>query len=86
VLLSLLYAAARLLLEILIVRSRPKARLEAEVLALRYQLRVLERQVGLGCTGTGRACAGLHARRLRLRESNRGPVRTAVSAAEQQQP
>ncbi len=28
----------------------------------------------------------LRARRLRLRESNRRPVRTAVGAAEQQQP
>ena len=43
---SLAYAVARLLLEILIVRSRPKARLEAEVLALRHQLRILERQSG----------------------------------------
>ena len=43
---SLLYALARLMLEILIVRGRSKARLEAEVLALRHQLRVLERQVG----------------------------------------
>ena len=42
----LLHALARLLLEIIIVRGRPKARLEAEVLALRHQLRVLERQVG----------------------------------------
>jgi len=46
VLFALLYAAVHLLLEILIVRSRSKARLEAEVLALRHQLRVLERQVG----------------------------------------
>ena len=43
---AFLYAAVRLLLEILIVRHRSKARLEAEVLALRHQLRVLERQVG----------------------------------------
>ncbi len=43
---SLLYAVVHLLLEILIVRSRSTARLEAEVLALRHQLRVLERQVG----------------------------------------
>jgi putative transposase len=46
VLFALLYAAVHLLLEILIVHSRSKARLEAEVLALRHQLRVLERQVG----------------------------------------
>lgn len=46
VLFSLLYAVVHLLLEILIVRGRPTARLEAEVLALRHQLRVLERQVG----------------------------------------
>ena len=43
---ALIYAVVHLLLEILIVRGRPKARLEAEVLALRHQLRVLERQVG----------------------------------------
>ena len=43
---ALLYAAVHLLLEILIVHSRSKARLEAEVLALRHQLRVLDRQVG----------------------------------------
>lgn len=46
VLFSLLYAVVHLLLEILIVRGRSTARLEAEVLALRHQLRVLERQVG----------------------------------------
>src|SRR5215471_3549806 len=46
VLFALLDAAVHLLLEILIVRCRSKARLEAEVLALRHQLRVLERQVG----------------------------------------
>ncbi|HKF17354.1 MAG TPA: IS3 family transposase, partial [Candidatus Dormibacteraeota bacterium] len=43
---SLLYAVAHLLLDVLIVRSRPKAGLEAEALALRHQLRVLERQIG----------------------------------------
>ena len=43
---SLLFAFARFMLEILIVRGRPRAKLEAEVLALRHQLRVLERQVG----------------------------------------
>jgi putative transposase len=42
---SLLYVVVHLMLEILIVRSRSKTRLEAEVLALRHQLRVLERQV-----------------------------------------
>jgi len=46
VLFSLLYAVLHFLLEILIVRGRSRARLEAEVLALRHQLRVLERQVG----------------------------------------
>ena len=41
----LAYAVVRLLLEVLIVRGRPNANLHAEVLALRHQLRVLERQV-----------------------------------------
>ena len=44
-LLSLLYAVVRFLLEILLVRTSSEARLRAEVLALRHQLRVLERQV-----------------------------------------
>ncbi len=42
---SLTYAVVRLLLEVLIVRGRPNAKLSAEVLALRHQLRVLERQL-----------------------------------------
>jgi len=46
VLYSLLYDMLRLLIEILIVRGRGDAQLRAEVLALRHQLRVLERQVG----------------------------------------
>jgi putative transposase len=46
VIFSLAYAVVRLLLEILVVHRRPDARLRAEVLALRHQLRVLERQVG----------------------------------------
>jgi putative transposase len=46
VLYSLIYAVVRLLMEVLIVRGRSDARLRAEVLALRHQLRVLERQVG----------------------------------------
>ena len=46
VLYSLLYGVVRLLLEILIVRGRSDAELRAEVLALRHQPRVLERQVG----------------------------------------
>ena len=45
VLYFLAYAVVRLLLEVLIVRGRPNAKLRAEVLALRHQLRVLERQV-----------------------------------------
>ena len=44
-LLSLLYSVVRFLLEILLVRTSSEARLRAEVLALRHQLRVLERQV-----------------------------------------
>ena len=42
---SFLYVVVRFLLETLIVRSRSQARLRAEVLALRHQLAVLERQV-----------------------------------------
>ncbi len=44
-LLSLLYSVVRFLLEILLVRTSSEARLRAEVLALRHQPRVLERQV-----------------------------------------
>jgi hypothetical protein len=46
VLYSLAYAVVRLLLEVLIVRGRSNAKLPAEVLALRHQLRVLELQLG----------------------------------------
>ena len=46
VLYSLAYAVVRLLLEILIVRGGSAARLRIEVLALRHQLGVVERQVG----------------------------------------
>jgi putative transposase len=46
VVLALLYDLLRLLVEILIVRGRGDAQLRAEVLALRHQLGVLERQVG----------------------------------------
>ena len=46
VLFALAYAIARFLLEVLIVRRMPDAELQSEVLALRHQLRVLERQVG----------------------------------------
>ena len=43
---SLLYNLLRVLIEILIVRGRDDGQLRAEVLALRHQLGVLERQVG----------------------------------------
>ena len=43
---SLLYNLLQLLIEILIVRGRGDAQLGAEVLALRHQLGVLERQIG----------------------------------------
>jgi hypothetical protein len=46
VLYSILYHLLRLLIEILIVRGRGDAQLRAEILALRHQLGVLERQVG----------------------------------------
>jgi hypothetical protein len=48
VLFALAYAIARFLLEVLIVRRKPGAELQSEVLALRHQLHVLERQVS--CT------------------------------------
>jgi hypothetical protein len=43
---SLLYNLVRVLIEILIVGGRGDGQLRAEVLALRHQLGVLERQVG----------------------------------------
>ncbi|HKX10566.1 MAG TPA: hypothetical protein VJN67_20370, partial [Stellaceae bacterium] len=43
---SLLYDLLQLLIEISIVRGRGDAQLRAEVLALRHQLGVLDRQVG----------------------------------------
>jgi putative transposase len=42
---SLLYSIARLLVDLLSVRDRELAELQAEVLVLRHQLRVLQRQV-----------------------------------------
>jgi putative transposase len=45
VLFALAYTVVRVLLEALIVGRKPDAKLQAEVLALRRQLRVLERQV-----------------------------------------
>ena len=43
---SLAYSLACFLAELLLVRHRSDAQLRAEVLALRHQLRILERQVG----------------------------------------
>jgi hypothetical protein len=43
---SLAYSLARFLAELLLVRHRSDAQLRAEVLALRHQLRILERQAG----------------------------------------
>jgi putative transposase len=45
-LLSLAYSLARFLAELCLVRTRSDAQLRAEVLALRHQLRVLERKLG----------------------------------------
>ena len=42
---SLLYSIVRLLVDLLSVRDREQAELQSEVLALRHQLRVLQRQV-----------------------------------------
>src|SRR5215813_11518819 len=42
---ALLYAAVRFLLDALLISRRSESRLQAEVLALRYQLRVLQRQL-----------------------------------------
>jgi putative transposase len=42
---NLLHPIARLLVDLLSVRDREQAELQAEVLALRHQLRVLQRQV-----------------------------------------
>jgi len=41
---SLIYAAVRFIFDLLIVRQRSEVELRAEVLALRHQLAVLERQ------------------------------------------
>ncbi len=41
---SLLYPIVRLLVDLLSVRDREQAELQAEVLALRHQLRVLQRR------------------------------------------
>ena len=43
---SLAYTLLRFLADLLLVRTRSDVRLRAEILALRHQLRVLERQVG----------------------------------------
>lgn len=45
-LLSLVYLLVRFLADVLVVRIRSDGQLRAEVLALRHQLRVLERKVG----------------------------------------
>src|SRR5262249_21396169 len=42
---ALPYPAGRLLLTALLISRRPESRLQAEVLALRHQLRVFQRQV-----------------------------------------
>jgi putative transposase len=42
---SMLYSIVRLLVDLLSIRDREQAELQAEVLALRHQLRVLQRQV-----------------------------------------
>jgi len=42
--LNLIYTLVRFALDVLVVRGRPESDLRIEVLALRHQLRVLERQ------------------------------------------
>ncbi len=42
---GLLYSVVRSLLDLLVLRRRTEAALQIDVLALRHQLRVLERQV-----------------------------------------
>lgn len=43
---SVIYATLRFVLDLLLIQRRTEAELRAEVLALRHQLDVLERQVG----------------------------------------
>ena len=47
--LGLIYSIVRFLLDLLVLRQKTEAALEIEVLALRHQLRVLERQVHRPC-------------------------------------
>ncbi len=48
---SLLYSLLRVLLDMLATSHRDEAELRAEVLALRRQVQVLERQIKSGCGG-----------------------------------
>ena len=59
---SLLYAFARLGIGVLIYRDGSEARLRAEVLALRHQRRVLDRQTGGGLAAKRAAPAGCQPR------------------------
>ena len=75
-LLSILYACVRLLVDLLLVRARPSAARDAELLVLRHEVRVLRRQVRRVryCPGDRLVLAGL-SRLLPSSEWWRFPVR-----------
>jgi len=54
---SLLYSIVWLLVDLLSIRDREQAELQAEVLALRHQLRVVGRQKSITITAIRSSCA-----------------------------